>query len=144
MAKVTAQEYAEKWGRRLKGSTEDIRRGANRVTEAPGVAAARQQDLMLTKLTESITSGLWAQQVAAVSLEDWKKALMEKGVGRIAAGVDAATPKQQQMATRLLAAVDSAMADANRTPRGSLEDNINRMTTFVRSMADKKGQIRGA
>lgn len=144
MAKVTPQEYAEKWGRRLKGSTEDIRRGANRVTEAPGVAAARQQDLMLSKLTESITSGLWAQQVSAVSLEDWKKALMEKGVGRIAAGVDAATPAQQQMATRLLAAVDASMAEANRTPRGSLEDNISRMTTFVRSMAAKKGQIRGA
>lgn len=142
MAKVTPQEYAEKWGRRLKGSTEDIRRGANRVTEAPGAAAARQQDLMLTKLTEAITSGLWAQQVQAVTLEDWKKALLEKGVGRIAAGVDAAAPAQQQMAQRLLTAVDASMADANRTPRGSLEDNINRMTTFVRSMAAKKGTIR--
>jgi hypothetical protein len=42
------------------------------------------------------------------------------------------------MAERLLQAVDAAVSEANRTPRGDLEANISRMTTFVRSMAGKK------
>ena len=138
MARVTPQEYAEKWGRRLKGSTEDIRRGINRVSEAPGVAAARQQDLMLAKVTESISSGRWADRVAAVPLDEWKKKTTEKGVGRIASGVDAAAATQVGMATELLANVDAAVAAVNRTPRGTLEDNITRMTTFVREMAKTK------
>ena len=138
MARVTAEEYAEKWGRRLKGATEDIRRGVDRVAEAPGIAAARQADLMLQKLTESITSGKWANQVAGVSLEEWKTAIKDKGIARIAAGVDAATPKQREMAQRLLAAVDESVAIVNRTPRGSLEDNIQRMTTFAREMNQRK------
>ena len=138
MAKVTPQEYAEKWGRRLKGSTEDIRRGINRVSEAPGIAAARQSDLRLAKVTESISSGRWAARVAAVPLDEWKKKTMDKGLTRIASGVDAAQATQGQMATELLANVDSAVAVANQTPRGTLEDNITRMTTFVREMAKSK------
>ena len=138
MAKVSPQEYAEKWGRRLKGSAEDIRRGINRVSEAPGVAAARQADLMLSKLTESVSSGRWAAKVAGVPLDEWKKKALDKGVGRIASGVDAAASTQVAMATELLANVDAAVAVVNQTPRGTLEDNITRMTTFVREMAKSK------
>lgn len=138
MAKVTAQEYAEDWARNLKGSTERIRRGVGRVTEAPGAKAAQQKELLKMKLIEAIDSGKWGERVAGVTLEEWKSALLDKGVNRIAAGVDSAKPKQVQMAQNLLAAVDSAVAAANRTPRGTLEDNISRMTTYVRAMAGKK------
>ena len=136
MARVNAQEYADKWGRRLKASTQDIQRGVDKVTEAPGAKAAASQQLMLQKITEAIQSGKWARRVSSVSLEDWKRLMKDKGIGRISAGVDAAMPKQVQTAERLLAAVDSAVNKTNQIPRGSLEDNINRMTTFVRAMAE--------
>jgi hypothetical protein len=138
MAKLTAQEYAEKWARRLKGSTEDIRRGIDRVIEAPGEAAARSKDLMLQKVTAAINDGTWESQVRSVSKEDWQRAAKDKGIGRIAQGVDSAAPRQAAMADRLLAAVDSSVAAANRVKRGTLEDNIQRMTIFVRSMSEKK------
>jgi hypothetical protein len=138
MARVTPQEYGEKWSRRLKGSTEDIRRGIDRVSEAPGEAAARSKDLMLAKVTQAINDGTWESQVRGVSKEDWQRAAKEKGIGRIAQGVDSSMPKQTQMAERLLAAVDSSVAAANRVKRGTLEDNIQRMTIFVRSMSEKK------
>lgn len=138
MARLTPAEYAEKWARRLKGSTEDIRRGIDRVAEAPGEAAARAQDVMLQKVTASINDGTWAAQVRGVSKEEWQKAAKEKGIGRIAQGVDSAAPRQGAMAERLLAAVDASVAEANRTKRGSIEDNITRMTTFVRGMHARK------
>jgi len=135
MARVNATEYAEKWARRTKGSTEDYRKGIENVTVAPGAKAAASADRMLAGITEAITSGKWGKQVSAVSLEDWKNSAAGKGVQRIAAGVDAAAPKQVEMAQKLLAAVDRAVADANKTQRGTLEDNITRATTFMRSMA---------
>jgi hypothetical protein len=135
MARVTPQEYAEKWGRRLKGSTEDIRRGVDRVTESPGAAAVRAQDLMIQRLMESIQNGTWAAQLSKMTAEDWKQALKTKGLGRIAAGVDAAQASQVDMAQQLLAAVDAASSKANALPKGTLEDSIARMTTFVREMA---------
>lgn len=138
MAKLTPAEYAEKWGRRLKGSSEDIRRGISRVTEAPGVAAAKQADLMKTKINEALDSGRWARNVAAVSLEDWKKKATDKGIARIGVGVDAAQTSQVQMAEQLLAAVDATKAEVEQTPRGDLEANITRMTTFARGMHKRK------
>lgn len=138
MARTTPQEYAEKWARRLKGSTEDVRRGVQRVAQAPGQKAAASQRLMVQKLMEAIESGLWAQQVAGVTLEDWKKAMVEKGITRLASGVDAAQPHQAQMAERLLAAVDSAVAAANAIPKGDIEASVQRMTTYIREMHKRK------
>lgn len=138
MARLNPSEYAEKWGRRLKGSTEDIRRGIQRVTEAPGVAAAAAQDLMKSKINEAIDNGTWASQVRSVTLQDWQGAATNKGLQRIGAGVDAAQPRQVAMAERLLAAVDASAAAARRLPKGTLEDSINRMTTFAREMNKRK------
>ncbi len=134
MAKVTPQEYAEKWARRLSGSTEDIRRGIAKVSVAPGELAAAQQDAMLTNVVASINSGLWANRVRSVSLGDWQKAATEKGIPRIAVGVTAAEPKMARIAGPLLQAVDESAAISNALPKGTLEDSINRMTTFVREM----------
>jgi hypothetical protein len=138
VARVSAQEYADKWGRRLKQASEDVRKGIERVKEAPGKAAAAAKDLMLSKVTAAVNDGTWARQVAGVTLEDWKKSATEKGVARIAQGVDSALPKQPMMAEKLLAAVDASVAEANATPRGDLEANITRMTTFVRGMSKRK------
>ena len=138
MAKLTPQEYAEKWGRRLKGSTADIQAGIQRVTEAPGVKAAQQKELMKQKLLEAIENGTWERQVAAVSLDEWKQKALEKGVGRIAAGVDGAMHKQVNMAERLLKNIDEVKSIVDRTPRGDLETNINRMVTQAREMSKRK------
>lgn len=138
MAKVNATQYAEKWSGRLKGATDDIRRGVARVTEAPGQAAARSKDLMRTKLNQAIDDGTWEAQVAGVSLPDWQKATTEKGINRIASGVDAAKPKQVAMAEQLLAAVDQSADIANRLPKGTIEDSVNRAATFIREMGKRK------
>jgi len=138
MAKVSAGEYAEKWGRRLKGSSEDIRRGVNRLQKAPGESAAEQVELMKANLLRSIEDGTWERNVRAVGLEEWKDKIINKGIARIGAGVDAAQPKQVAMAEKLLAAVDESVAIVNRTPRGDLEQNISRMTTFAREMNKRK------
>lgn len=134
MARVTPQEYAEKWGRRLKGSTEDIRRGVSRVTEAPGAAAAKAADRYASGVADAVTSGRWQSRVAAVSVSEWQAKTIQKGVQRIGQGVDSALPAQTEMATKLLADVDASAAKANAMPKGTIEDSIARMSTFAREM----------
>lgn len=137
MARVDAQGYAEKWSRRLKGATPDIQAGIKRVATAPGVAAAQQQSAMLANLQARVADGTWARRVAGVSLQDWQAAALNKGVNRITAGVDAAQAKVAAGAQTLLAAVDAAVSVTNQRARGSLEDNINRATTFMREMSKR-------
>lgn len=143
MAKVTPEEFAEKWARRLRGATEDIRRGIERVDTAPGELAAAQQEAMLQNFIESVNSGLWASRVRSVSLQDWKKAAIDKGLARIPAGVEAAQPKMARIAAELLPAVDAAAAKARAMPKVTLEDSIARMTMFVREMHRTAPRRRG-
>lgn len=141
MARLTAEQYAEKQARNLKNSLPDIRAGIERVSTAPGQAAAAAQQRMKDNLNRSIDDGRWASKVSGVSLEDWKQAALTKGVDRIAQGIDQAHNKQVQMAGRLLAAVDSSASKVKNMPKGTIQDSIARMTTFVEDMHKFKGKI---
>jgi len=138
MAKLTAAEFQEKHARRLKASVEDVRKGIDRVTENPCEKAAAKQDKMLTNLTSAVTSGKWAAGLKRVSLEDWKKAARDIGVNRIAAGIDGAKAKVITFAEQLLPHIDREKSKIASMPDVTLDDNINRMTSFCRGMATFK------
>lgn len=138
MAKLTASEFQEKHARRLKASVEDVRKGIDRVTESPTEKAAAKQDKMLTNLTAAVNSGKWAAGLKRVSLEQWKKQTKDVGVNRIAAGIDAAKDKVVAFAEDLLPHIDRGLSKISALPDTTLDDNINRMTTFVRHMAEMK------
>jgi len=138
MAKLTASEFQEKHARRLKAAVEDVRKGIDRVTENPCEKAAAKQDKMLTNLTAAVTSGKWAAGLKRVSLEDWKKNARDIGVNRIAAGIDGAKTKVIAFAEQLLPHIDREKSKIAAMPDVTLDDNINRMTSFCRGMATFK------
>lgn len=138
MARLTPEEAAKKQADRLKGSLEDIRKGIDRVTVSPTVQAAAQQDKMLQKLTAKVTDGTWAKNLRAVSLPEWQQKAKEVGVNRIPAGIDAAHQKQIEFYGKLLPAVDAAKAKIKAMPSITLQDNINRMVTYIQEMAKFK------
>lgn len=138
MAKLTPAEATEKHARRLKASTEDMRRGIERVTESPTEKAAAKQDKMLANLTASVQSGKWAAGLKRVSLDEWKKKARDVGVNRVAAGIDAAKEKVQAFFEDLLPHIDRGQAVIAAMPDVTLDDNINRSVAFMRHMATMK------
>jgi len=138
MAKLTAQEFQEKHARRLKASVEDVRKGIDRVTENPCDKAAAKADKMLANLTASVTNGKWAAGLKRVSLEEWKRKARDIGVNRISAGIDGASEKVVAFAEQLLPHIDREQAKIKAMPDVTLDDNINRMTSFIRGMANFK------
>jgi len=138
MAKLTATEFQEKHSRRLKAAVEDVRKGIDRVTENPCEKAAAKQDKMLTNLTASINAGKWASGLKRVSLEDWKRKTRDIGVNRIAAGIDGAKEKVVGFAEVLLPHIDRGIDKIKGMSDVTLDDNINRMTTFIRHMSTMK------
>jgi len=138
MAKLTATEFQEKHARRLKGSVEDVRRGIDRVTESPTEKAAAKSDKMLTNLTRAVTDGKWAAGLKRVSLEEWKRKARDIGVNRIAAGIDGSKDKVVAFAEQLLPHIDRGQDKIKAMPDVTLDDNINRMTSFIRHMSEFK------
>ncbi len=136
--KVMAEEYAEKHARRLKASVEDIRRGVERVTEAPTAKAAAKQDQMLANLNRAVQDGKWAAGLRRVTVEEWKAKTINKGLPRIAAGVDEAHDKVVAFATDLLAHEDGVLRKIETMPDLTLEDSINRASTWIREMSKFK------
>jgi len=135
MARKTAAQVAEKWNRRLKGSTQDIEAGVQAVSESPTAKAARKADKMRAKVVESIDSGKWASGLNRVTLEDWKNKTTRKGIPRIAQGADEAVPKMQAFMGELLPHIEAVKAEVAGMPDMTLEDSLNRMNTFIRGMS---------
>jgi len=138
VAKLTPEQAREKHARNLKASVPDITIGVNAVTEAPGKKAAAKQDKMLRNLTEAVNSGKWAQRVGDVSLEDWKRQMVDKGIPRIAQGIDGSAAKVESFFSQLFPYQDNLQGKLRGMPDLTLEDSINRMTTWVRGMAQFK------
>lgn len=138
MVKLTSAEIREKQNRRLKAALPDIRKGIERVTEAPGKKAAEKQEKMKQHLVESIDDGTWAKRVSGVSLEEWKDKAANKGVDRISAGIDAAGDKVEKFFDVAIPHIESGQTKVKAMPDLTLEDNIARSAEMQRHMAKLK------
>jgi hypothetical protein len=132
--RLSAVQVAEKHGRRLKGSIEDIRTGIQSVTESPTAKAAKKADKYLQGVQAAVSSGRWANRLNSVTLEDWKKAAIDKGLGRIAAGVDNAMPKTTAFFDQLLPFEASLQDQVAKLPDLTLQDSIERAAAWMRGM----------
>ncbi len=139
MAKLlTPSEYTEKLIRRSKAASVDMERGIQAVTEAPGAAAVKKESKMLAKLTEAVQSGKWRQRTGAVTLEQWRKNALEKGIPRVSVGLDAAQEKIQSFAEEFLPFIDGLQKKVKGMPDQTLEDGIARATTWMREASKFK------
>lgn len=138
MAKLTPEEFQEKHARRLKAAVADMEKGVDAVTTSPTIAAANAQEKMLANLTRAVQSGKWKRRLESVTLDEWKTKMKTKGIPRVSAGIDAAKDKTIEFASELLPHIDTLQTKVKAMPNITLDDNINRMTMFVRGMADFK------
>jgi len=138
VARVTPSEFAEKHNRRLKAALPDMEAGIKKVAKAPTEQAAAKQEKMKQRLIARIDDGTWANRLRAVGLEEWREKAITKGIPRVSAGIDAAREKVENFASQLLPHIDAGRAAIEKMPDITLEDSINRMSTFVRHMAKFK------
>lgn len=121
---------SQNWATRLGQSQQAITDGINAVTIAPGQAAARQKQAWINNTAAAANK--WAANTAAVSVDEWRQAMLTKGVPRIGTGATAAIPKMQTFMAKLLPFVDAAVAGL--PARGDFNANMNRMVAFSTKM----------
>lgn len=130
MAKTTPDQAAAQWATRLGQSTQKIQQGIESVTVAPGQAAARQADVWVQNTAAA--KDKWRANVANVSLQDWQQAVISKGLARVGPGATAAQAKFATFMGQLLPHIDRVKSSL--PPRGTFEQNLNRMTQFATGM----------
>lgn len=138
MAKLTAAQVREKHARRLKAAAEDMRIGVEGVTVNPMQKAKAKIGKMRANFLKAVDEGKVARGFDRVTLDDWKAGMIENGIPRVASGIDRAAGKVEAFYNELLPHIDQAKQKIEKLPDVSLEDSINRMSTFVREMAKFK------
>lgn len=139
MAKVNPQEFAKKWSQRTTQAIPEFQAGVMRVTVAPGIKASERADAYLMGVQKAVSERKWQDNVAAVPLNEWQQKTAQLGGQRIGSGVAAAETKMQAFGNALLPFQETLKSNLDsQTPRGDLEQNINRMTSWVRGMSQFK------
>lgn len=135
---MTAADISNKWNKNMKNSISDIQAGIDRVTENPMDKAVEKQDKMKQNLVAAIDNGRWAAGMKNVTLNDWKSKTKAKVGERMGSGVDAAMTKRQKFDQWNVNNLNNILPEINAMPDMTLQDSINRMTTFVQRMAANK------
>lgn len=138
MARVTPQQAAEKWQRKLSAAGTDIQNGVSRVTESPTAAAARNIQGYLQGVQDAVQSGKLQAGLQRVTLQQWQSQMTNIGIPRISAGAQAALPKMQQFMADFLPYEDAGVAQVRAMPKVTLEDGIARANAMIRYNAAYK------
>jgi len=125
----SASENAQKWKNRLSAATPEIQAGIQRVTVAPGQAAAKQRQAWQANV---IAAGdKWERNVGRVSLQQWQQDALA-GVNRIATGAASKVGKMESFLNEFQPHLERGQAKLANMPRGSFEANLARMVENAR------------
>jgi predicted transcriptional regulator len=132
---VPPDQLAANWANNLAGAQARMQAGAQAVTTPPGQAAAAQQAVWLANVTAA--ANRWAQNVAAVTTQQWQTAYISKGLPRVASGAQAAQANFATILGRIIAAEKTIVPGL--PARGNIDANIARSAAFARAMNQLKG-----
>lgn len=140
MAAKNPTTGANKWATNLAGSTEAIKAGVNAVTESPTAKAAQNLDKAAARYNEAVTSGRMAQKLNAVSTQDWKTAMIEKGLPRVQQGANQGKANYLKFANAFYPIAAEASREAKAMPNNNIEEGINRVRHTVTKFKNWAGK----
>jgi predicted GTPase len=126
-----------KWQQRMQAAGQQITEGVNAVTVSPGASAAKQVNKWLARIQES--AGKWQRNVGAVTLEDWRTAMISRGIPNIATGVQAKSAHYTAFATKFYGYLSAGKAKIDAMPTDTLQQAIAKATAQIQYNAAYKG-----
>jgi hypothetical protein len=133
MAK-SAADAAQRYLTNAQNAVQAYKDGVGRVQQDPGVAAARQKAAYVNGVTQN--ADYWAKRVQT-GLPNWQQAAQSKGGDRYAGGIQAGAPKMAAFLEKFVPRAQSIAASL--PPRGTLEQNLQRMVQQARETAKLRG-----
>lgn len=130
MANLNSALAAKNWQRGMSQSGEKFKAGVNAVTESPTMKAAAAVDRQVAGVMRAAQEGKTQRALQAVTLESWKRDMLEKGAQRISTGAATAEPKVAAFFNEFFPHLQAGMNSL--PPRGDLEQNIARSAAMQR------------
>jgi hypothetical protein len=140
MAK-SPREIAERWSRNIAAAGNAIKAGVESVTVAPTAKAAAAIDRQVAGVQRAAASGKTQRALEKTTLQDWKSAMINKAIPRIATGAQAAVGDFERFQAELAPHVEAGKRMLESMPRGDDASNQARMLAWFQHM--KQFQRRG-
>lgn len=133
--RLSAAAVAKKWADRTANSGEAMRAGVAAVTTSPTAAAAAAKDKWAAGVARAASEGTFEKGLAKVSLQDWQKAMSDKGVANLGTGVRAAQGDMQNFLTDFLPYAQQVSDTVQAMPKNTLEDSKARALAAIDMLA---------
>lgn len=124
----------KKWQTNAGNAGESIKAGVNAVTSPPSQQAANAADLWQQQVSSQTAKDKFVQNLQKVTLQDWKNAMLDKGVSNYQNGIRGATQKMQRFLTAFLPVAAASSEQVKAMPKGTEADSIARMVQNMRNM----------
>ena len=128
--RVDASRATEKWVNRLSGATQDIAAGVARVQEAPGQKAVRKVEKWQQNVVQARDK--WVRNTGRVSLEEWRQAITDIGIPRIAQGAQQKRGKMESFMQEFLPHLQNGLNRIDNMPDTTMDQRINRAVEMMR------------
>jgi len=79
-ASTLARIMREKYEKRVRMAADDYKTGIENVTENPAALAAANADVWFARIQEAYRNKTFSSKLGRISLEEWKKSVMDYGV----------------------------------------------------------------
>lgn len=136
MAKaITAEEVMRKWAANGAASENTVKAGVNAVAESPTAKAAARVDAWVAGVQRS--KDKFVASLNAVTLQQWKAAMLGKGLRNMAAGYEDQMNRQKFLTfmREFLPYVREGAARVRNMPKNNLQQSIDRAAEMIRHNA---------
>lgn len=136
------QQSAKRWKTNLSSPSaqEKAKSSIQQLTVSPLALAAQQQDKMLAKITESVTSGRYAAACNAVPLQKWQQDFLTKALPRFATGAAAAESDMAIFFQHHNQVCDQIKQSVRAMPKLTEGDSIARVVAAMTMMKQAYGK----
>ncbi len=140
MPKLTPEEAARKLVENAQAAAPRMAEQIAKVTVNPAEVALQKADKWRAGIQEAIANGSYERGLRRTSLEDWRTAMIQKGIPRLAQGLQQALPKIEAFNRRFYPYLERVEAEVAAMDDTSFEARINRMVHNARRIHEFKNE----
>ncbi len=129
----------QRWQQSAGSAQTRFTEGVQGTTKDPTQLAIASQGKLLQAFNESVQSGRWARNLAAVGQAGWKSATLAKA-NNYSTGIAASGPKYQAAMSTWLPIINATAQQVSTMPNNSFADSLARMNAFATAMHNAKLQ----
>jgi|SaaInl7_150m_RNA_FD_contig_21_72560_length_815_multi_21_in_0_out_0_2 hypothetical protein len=124
---LTGQEVAEKYARNMQNASQDIIKGVETTQKSQSKNAIAAKDKMTQNFNAAMAANKYEEGLTKSGDDKWRRNLINKGVPKIAIGIQTNMPEIVEAMTKVVAVGEEVKRMTSAMPKNSMADSLARV-----------------